>query len=155
MKEITVYRYEEIIFAPIEAVFEYVNNDEKIIRWNSMLVENIYENPDDYRLMKPGTTFTSVQRFDKKTIKAASKLVEIDPPYKVVVHAESKEGTSIARYQLSPMNGGTKLVVEASIIPKNGFYWLMTKLLGWTTKFIYQEQFEQLKFVVENEAEEA
>jgi len=37
MKELLVYRFEEVIYAPIYIVFPYVDDDEKIKQWKTVL----------------------------------------------------------------------------------------------------------------------
>jgi hypothetical protein len=152
MKEILVYRYEDVIHAPIDLLFKYVDEDEKIKLWNTMLIENIYDNKENKPIPQPGTKFVTVQKLDKKIIKIDSELIEA--PCKVVIHSHSKEGLSISRYLLSREHDGTRLIVEASLIPRGLFYKLTTKLLGWTAKFVFEEQYENLKRYVENEAED-
>lgn len=149
MKEMLVYRYDNIIQAPIDVVFEYVDKDDKIKLWNTMFIENIYENESDKLLNKPGTNFKTVQRIEKKTFTINSTITEYEAPYKVVMHSKTKEGLSISKYFLTREYNGTRLIVESSIIPSNIFYQTITKLLGWTGKYIYEEQYENLKKYVE------
>ncbi|WP_256814882.1 hypothetical protein [Cytobacillus sp. Bac17] len=68
------------------------------------------------------------------------------------MHSHSKEGLSISKYLLSREHNGTRLIVEASLVPSNFFYKLTTRLLGWTAKFVFEEQYQNLKRYVENEA---
>ncbi|WP_242061706.1 hypothetical protein [Cytobacillus firmus] len=81
-------------------------------------------------------------------------MIEYEAPHKVVMHSHSKEGLSISKYFLSREHDGTRLIVEASLVPSNFFYKLTTKFLGWTAKFVFEEQYQNLKKYVENEAEE-
>lgn len=152
MKEMLVYRYEDVIHAPIDLVFKYVDDDEKIKLWNTMLIENIYEDEENKPVPVPGTKFVTVQKLDKKIIKIGSELIEYKAPHKVVMHSHSKEGLSISKYLLSREHNGTRLIVEARLVPSNFFYKLTTRLLGWTAKFVFEEQYQNLKRYVENEA---
>ncbi|WP_243459509.1 hypothetical protein [Metabacillus bambusae] len=61
---------------------------------------------------------------------------------------------SISKYFLSREYHGTRLIVEASLIPSNIFYKITTKLLGWTSKLIFDELYQNLKAYVENEVED-
>lgn len=151
MKEQKVFTYENVIEAPIDFVFDCINDDEKIKQWNEFLIENIYNSDEDKKASRPGTTFQTVQRVGKKTFTIDSELIEFKAPHLIVMHAHSKEGTSITHYKLSEENERTKLTVEASLIPSNFFYMLATKMFGWLGKFAYQEQFEKLKEYVEDE----
>ncbi|MBM7603151.1 uncharacterized protein YndB with AHSA1/START domain [Metabacillus crassostreae] len=153
MEEIVVYRYDEYIDAPIDIVFSYVNDDDKIKQWNTMFIENIYESAKDQHMYKKGISFKSVQKLDKKTITVDTHIVEYEAPYKIIMHSTTKEGVSISKYLLTREYSGTRLVVEASLIPSNIYYKLMTKIFGRFTKFIYEEQYNNLKEYVENEVQ--
>lgn len=151
MEEILVYRYDEYIDAPLDMVFSYVNDDDKIKQWNTMFIENIYESVEDQYQYKKGTTFKTVQQIEKKTITVDTQIIEYVAPYKIIMQSTTKEGVSISKYLLTREYNGTRLVVEASIIPSNIFYKIMTKIIGRFTKFIYEEQYNKLKVYVENE----
>lgn len=147
MKEKLLFRLEEFIAAPIDVVFDYLDDDEKIRRWNDFFVENIYENGKQENV--PGTRFTSVQRIEKKTIRTEIVLTEYDPPNKIIMEGYSKEGKAFTRYFLYREYDGTKLVMESSIIPSNLYYRIITKLFGGLGKFLYKEQVQRLKEYLE------
>ncbi|CAM3891656.1 SRPBCC family protein [Lederbergia lenta] len=153
MKEILVYRFEEVIHAPIDIVFNYVDDDEKIKLWNTLFIENIYDTEDGKPVYKQGTKFKTVQKIDKKVITVDSELIEYTAPNKIIMHSITKEGISISKYFLSRDYDGTKLIVEASIIPSNFYYQLMTKMFRWASKYVFEEQYNNLKTYIENEVE--
>lgn len=154
MKEMLVYRFEEVINAPLDVVFDYVNDDEKIKLWNTLFIENIYETEESKHEYKPGTKFKTVQKIDKKTITIDTVVIEYDAPYKIVMHSTSKEGLSISKYFLSREYNGTRLIVEASLIPSNIFYQIITKMFGWAGKMLFEEQYQNLIAYIENEVED-
>ncbi|WP_156153559.1 hypothetical protein [Domibacillus robiginosus] len=47
MQEMVVFTIFKVIEAPIEEVFAYLTDDEKIKEWNSLFVENIYDSEED------------------------------------------------------------------------------------------------------------
>jgi uncharacterized protein YndB with AHSA1/START domain len=143
MEEKLLFRLEEFIDAPIDVVFDYLDDDDKIRRWNDFFVENIYENGKQESI--PGTKFTSVQRIEKKTIRTEIVLTEYDPPNKIIMEGYSKEGKAFTRYFLYKEYDGTRVVMESSIIPSNLYYRIITKLFGGLGKFLYKEQVQQLK----------
>jgi uncharacterized protein YndB with AHSA1/START domain len=147
MEEKLLFRLDEFIAAPIDVVFDYLDDDEKIQRWNEYFVENIYENGKQENL--PGTKFVSVQRFEKKTIRTDIVLTEYDPPNKIIMEGYSKEGTAFTRYFLYKEEDGTRIVMESSIIPKNLYYRIITKLFGGLGKFIYKDQINNLREYLE------
>ncbi|WP_368504962.1 hypothetical protein AB3N04_04755 [Alkalihalophilus sp. As8PL] len=77
-----------------------------------------------------------------------------DPPYKIIMHATSKEGISVSSYILTREYDGTRLVVEASIIPANFYYKIMTKLFGWSTKYVFDDHYKKLKPYIEEEVKD-
>ena len=64
-------------------------------------------------------------------------MIEYNAPHRIVMHSIAKEGLSISKYILYREYSGTKLIVEARIIPSN----------------IYEEQYQNLKTYIENEVE--
>ncbi|WP_062351906.1 SRPBCC family protein [Bacillus kwashiorkori] len=151
MEEILAYRFEEYIDAPIDVVFQYVDEDEKIKLWNTMFVENIYETETGKQESYIGVKFKSIQKIEKKTITIDCEIMEYEPPYKVVIHSHTKEGMNITRYTLLREHHGTKIVVEASIVPSNLFYKIMTKMFRWAGKIMFEEQFKNMKTYIETE----
>lgn len=147
MEEKLLFRLEEFIYAPIEVVFDYVDDDEKIKLWNDYFIENLYEN--ERKINSPGSKFISVQKFGKKEISVEVELLEYEEPHKIIMVSHSKEGTSYTRYFLSEEDGGTKLVMESTMIPKNTYYRMITKLFGGLGKFVYEEQIQALKNYIE------
>ncbi|WP_010095265.1 SRPBCC family protein [Ornithinibacillus scapharcae] len=147
MEEKLLFRLEEFIDAPIEVVFDYVDDDEKIKLWNDYMIENIYEN--ETKKNTPGSKFISVQQFGRKKISVEVELLEFEPPNKIIMVSDSKEGTSYTRYFLTREYDGTRLVMESSIIPKNTYYRILTKLFGGLGKYVYEEQIQALKDYVE------
>jgi hypothetical protein len=150
MKELGVYRFEEIIEVPIKDLFDYLNKDEHVLKWNSMIVENIYEGSEDD--IGEGSIVTTVQKIDKKVYSFEAELIEYKPPYRATIKTKTKEGTSITRYRLTPVGNPTKLEVEASLIPSNWFYKILVKLTGWASKYVFDEQYKNfVTYVYEQE----
>ncbi|WP_042220642.1 SRPBCC family protein [Oceanobacillus manasiensis] len=153
MKEQKVFTIEDVIEAPIELVFDCINDDEKIKQWNELLIENIYPSREAKEAALPGTKFQTVQLVGKKVFTIDSELIEFAAPHLIVMNSYSKEGTSITRYKLNQENKSTRLTLESSMIPSNLYYLILTKMTGWLAKFAFQEQFEKLKDYVEEEQE--
>ncbi|KZS45538.1 hypothetical protein AWU65_06185 [Paenibacillus glucanolyticus] len=145
--EITMEVYIE---ADIEDVFPYVNNDEKIKLWNTLMIENIYHSDAERNCRIPGTRYTSVQQISDKTYRAEAEILEFNPPYLVSVGATTKEGYSTTRYILSRSGSGTLVQLHSSTLPSNLFYKILIKLLGgWSTRLVWKGQFDNLKKVAE------
>ncbi|WAA13113.1 SRPBCC family protein [Fervidibacillus halotolerans] len=150
MKEIVVFRCNEEIDAPIDVVFQYLNEDEKIKLWNPLLIENLYEeNRNDQAQPKPSGKFKTVQKIGNHKITVDVELKEYNPPYKVVLQSHSKEGISITKYYLSKKDTKTHLFVEESIIPSNLWYKLVAKLFSKAGLIPFKKQYKNLKLYVE------
>ncbi|WLR44496.1 SRPBCC domain-containing protein (plasmid) [Bacillus carboniphilus] len=149
MKEMLVFKIEKYIHCPLEVVFDYINDDEKIEQWNTLYVENIYHTKDNKKAYEKGTVFTSVQKIQKKTFKLKTEITQYNPPYEIIMHSYSKEGTTITKYILRRSEQGTILTLECRLIPSNYYYKVVTKLFGWSMKFIMEEQIENLHALLE------
>ena len=144
MNEIIVFTYEELIDAPIDLVFTYLNKDEHVQQWNEFIVRNTYEKHSEDEL-EAGSTYQTVQKVGKKEFIFQAEILDYKPPFRAVVKTETKEGISITRYQLSQDTDGTLFKVEASITPSNVRYKFLTTLFGWMNRFIYKDIYQ--KFV--------
>lgn len=149
LERLNVANIELYIDAPIDYVFKCLDDDAIIVKWNSFLIENIYETPDDYLYPKPGMKFQSVQRFGKKQYTFDAEMTAYNSPYHVGLKVSTKEGISFTDYYLERAGSHTKLIVELSTIPSNWWQRTLTKLFGWAAKGMYQEEYEKLKEYVE------
>lgn len=141
---------EVYIETDIEEVFPYINDDDKIKRWNTLMIENIYRSDAERNCRIPGTRYTSVQQIDDKTYRVEAEILEFDPPYLVTVGAATKEGYSTTKYILSRSGSGTLVQLHSSTVPSNLFYKILIKLLGrWSLKLVWKGQFDNLKKVAE------
>ncbi|KGA98492.1 hypothetical protein AJ85_07570 [Alkalihalobacillus alcalophilus ATCC 27647 = CGMCC 1.3604] len=141
MKEILCYEFEKDIDAPIEVVFECLNEDRHVLEWNSQILEHIYDGEESE--LKEGSTYKTKQQIGKKIIILEAQYNIFQPPYLAEVKSKSKEGISRTKYTLSKNEYGTHFQVEVFLIPKNWFVSMMTKMFKWSFKFIYDEQFNQ------------
>ncbi|WP_019241815.1 MULTISPECIES: SRPBCC family protein [Bacillus] len=153
MEEVLVYKIKESIEAPIEKVFSFLSDDDKIKVWSQIFVENIYESEQDKLECKPGTKYKTVSKFNKKIITTEAVLLEYDFPYSTAVQGNTDQGVMTTRYLLEAYEKDnqivTRLMLETYIVPKNWYYKLMVKLLGWTSKIMMEEELEKLKTIAE------
>ncbi|WP_413377557.1 SRPBCC family protein [Alkalihalobacillus sp. 1P02AB] len=152
MKEIKVYRLEKEMEAPLELVFDFMINDDKVALWSSLIVENRYEQEADKYNYKIGTKFTTVQKVGKKVVEAETVVTAYDPPYSIEMHATTKEGVSISKYTLERIGPNTNIVLEASMIASNRYYHMLYSVIGRLAKFMMDEEMNRLREVVEQEA---
>lgn len=153
MKEIHCYHFDTEIIAGIDVVFECLNKDEHVLKWNSQIVENRYDgNEDDLTV---GSTYTTVQKVGKKIYELEAKCTKYDPPYNAAVETETKEGVSKTEYKLIETEEGTKFIVDVYFVPSNWIYHISMKMLKWSFKYLYDEQFEAfVNYIYELEAEQ-
>lgn len=153
MKELMAYRFKEFIDAPITLVYECLHKDEHVLNWNTMIVEHIYEGREDE--MGVGSRFKSKQKIGKKEYTFETEVLVHEPPHRITMKTTTKEGTNFTRYELIERDGGTQLLVEASLVPKNVAYFLAGKLTLWMSKFVFDEQYLAfIQYVYEQQSHE-
>ncbi|KFM99756.1 hypothetical protein DJ93_5048 [Bacillus clarus] len=101
------FALEIVIQAPIDVVFDYVDNDEKIKEWSTLIVDNYYSSNVDIENPRVGDKYVSVQKIGKKTYEFEVKLLEHDAPFIVSVGGETNQGYSITTYMLEEHEEGT------------------------------------------------
>ncbi|SFH94941.1 MULTISPECIES: SRPBCC family protein [unclassified Bacillus (in: firmicutes)] len=143
------FALEIVIQAPIDIVFDYVNNDEKIKEWNTFIVENRYASNVDKKNPRVGDKCISVQKIGKKIFEVEVELLEYDAPYIVSVGGEMKQGYSTTTYILEEDEEGTVLTLISEYEPRNLFYNIVYKLTGWMSRGLYMQEIERLAECVE------
>jgi len=138
------FAIEIVIPAPIDVVFDYVHNDEKILEWSTFMVENRYPSNVDVENPREGDKYISVQKMGKKIYEFEAEILEYDEPYIVSVGCEMKQGYTAVTYMLEEDEEGTSLTLIVEFEPKNFLYKIMYKLTGWMTRGIYMGEMERL-----------
>ncbi|PHB59363.1 SRPBCC family protein [Bacillus toyonensis] len=138
------FAIEIVIPAPIDVVFDYVHNDEKILEWSTFMVENRYPSNIDVEKPREGDKYIYVQKMGKKIYEFEAEILEYDEPYIVSVGCEMKQGYTAATYMLEEDEEGTSLTLIVEFEPKNFIYKIMYKLTGWMTRAVYMGEMERL-----------
>ncbi|WP_336770205.1 SRPBCC family protein [Bacillus bombysepticus] len=139
------YALEIVIEAPIDVVFDYVDNDEKIKEWNTLLVENRYPSNVDKENPRIGDRYITVQQIGKKKFENEVELLDHNAPYTVSVGGGMKQGYSTTTYLLEEIEADvTLLTVVVEYEPSNLYYRILYKLTGWMSRGLFMEQFERL-----------
>ncbi|MGG5737263.1 SRPBCC family protein [Bacillus cereus group sp. IBL03679] len=144
------FSLEIVIYAPIDLVFDYVDSDEKIKEWSTLIVENRYPSNVDKTNPRIGDRYVTVQKIGKKIYEHEVELLEHDAPYIVSVGGEMKQGYSFSTYMLEEVEGGTLLTVIVDYEPRNLFYNIIYKLTGWMSRGLYMQEIERLAECVES-----
>ncbi|CAM4273925.1 hypothetical protein BAMA_15420 [Bacillus manliponensis] len=145
------YAFEVVIDAPIDVVFDYIHNDEKIKEWNTFIVENRYLDGASKENPHVGDRYLSIQKIGKKMIEVEVELLEYDAPYVAAVGGDMKEGYSVTTYMLEEKSDGTLLTMMVEYEPRNFYYKLLYKVTSWMTRAVYMQQVERLVECVESE----
>ncbi|EPZ0459748.1 SRPBCC family protein [Bacillus sp. CD3-5] len=138
------FAIEIVIPAPIDVVFDYVNNDEKIMEWSTFMVENRYPPHVDVNNPREGDKYISVQKMGKKIYELEAEILECEAPYIVSIGCEMKQGYTAATYMLEEDEEGTSLTLIIEFEPKSFLYKIMYKLTGWMTRAVYMGEMERL-----------
>ncbi|WP_284139386.1 hypothetical protein [Virgibacillus sp. LDC-1] len=154
MKEIHCFRFEAEIYTNIDLVSECLNKDEHVLKWNTQIIENIYDGSEDD--LGEGATFITRQKIGKKVYELQGKYTKYDPPNYASVETETKEGISKTEYSMEETPEGTNFIVNVSLVPSNWIYKLATHMFKWSFKYVYNEQFERfIEYVYDVEYERA
>ncbi|NRG47688.1 SRPBCC domain-containing protein, partial [Bacillus sp. CRN 9] len=150
--EIHCYKFESEINSDINLVFECLNKDKHVLKWNTQIIENLYDGHEDD--LKEGSTFITRQKIGKKIYELQGSYTKYNPPYHGKVETKTKEGVSKTEYILEEIPDGTKFIVKVSLVPSNWFYKVATNILKWSFKYIYDEQFKNfIEYVYQLEYE--
>lgn len=144
------FAFEVVIEAPVDVVFDYIHDDEKIKEWNTLIVEHQYLDGASKENPRVGDCYISVQKIGKKVLEVEVELLQYDAPYIVSVGGEMKEGYSVTSYMLEEQENGTLLTMIVDYEPSNLFYRILYKLTGWMSHGLYMEQVERLVDCIES-----
>jgi uncharacterized protein YndB with AHSA1/START domain len=142
------FTYSMDINAPIERVFDLIDDPEKIKQWMDGLEGTTFpegRNPDN----PVGTKF-------KQRIKEGSRIQEYDgevmsyeKPKNLSVKVANKQIAVLVDYNLSPIAGGTRLDYACEVFCFSWIARVMGRLFGWLMKSILRKQMDNLKAVAE------
>jgi uncharacterized protein YndB with AHSA1/START domain len=145
------YTIEIDIEAPIKEVFKTLTDDEEMKQWNDFFVENRYHSDEERIQNRPGTKYTAVIRLGDKTYEYEGELIEYQAPYRIVVHATTREGENTATYECRAIDDDTtRVTLHVEFKPNNMVYNLLGKSVNWYNTALYKVQFEALKEYIEN-----
>ncbi len=144
--------YKQEIAAPVETVFEFLDDDEKRKLWMEGLEQISY--PDGQPAGDPvGTRFREVLREGGRSVEYEGEVLGYEKPRHLSVQIfREKCFTVTVDYRLQPTEAGTLLEYECRLAFGNIFYRVMGYLFGWLTKRILKKQMAKLKELAEAEA---
>ena len=141
--------YQMDINAPIEKVFDLVDDDEKIKLWMEGLEETIYTSPQDSENPVGGTF--------KQKIREGGRVTEYDgvvTAYEKPNHLGVQIGNASFKmqvdYRFSKISTGTRLNYETDMVNPSWFARIMGTLFSWLTKRILNKHMANLKALAES-----
>jgi uncharacterized protein YndB with AHSA1/START domain len=148
MIEMTKLEQSVVINRPIEEVFAFVTDIEKISQWMSELVEakQTSEGP-----MGVGTTISAVASPLGRRVESTQEVVEYEPNRKFAIKSTAGPVPSEDAYTFESVAGGTKVtrVTEAEV---GGFFKLAEPLFARTMRRQFETNFANLKDLLEAQA---
>ncbi|WP_299462423.1 SRPBCC family protein [uncultured Gimesia sp.] len=143
--------YHQEILAPIDVVFSYLEDDEKMKLWMEGL-ESI-EYPEGKHVDNPvGTQFIHTIREGGHTQQYHGTVTEFDPPTLIAVELHSAAFQISVTYELTSAGRKTQFDYHCEIVLASLFHRLMGFLFWWLTKRLLKSQMTKLKELSEQEA---
>ena len=138
-----------VINRPIEEVFAFVTDVEKMPQWSAELVEakKTSEGP-----VGVGTTFSAVAKVLGKRMENDHEVSEYEPNSKFAFKPTSGPVQLEIEYTFESVAGGTKFTVVAEA-ETGGFFKLAAPILARTMQRQYKTNFANLKDLLEAQAE--
>jgi carbon monoxide dehydrogenase subunit G len=137
--------HSDVIKAPVEKVFEFMNNPEKELLWRPELIEmeQISEGPPNV-----GTTYREVTEFMGKKMETTAEITEYVPNKISSMKSTSGPISFELRGKFEPVEGGTRVTmeIEGEI---GGFFKVAESVVIKIAKKQMEKQFERLKTLLE------
>lgn len=143
--------YHEEILAPIEIVFDFLNDDEKMKLWMEGLESTEYpegKNDDD----PVGTIFVQTIREGGHSQQYAGIVTEYDPPTLIGVQLQSNAFRVDVTYELTDRGRKTDLDYTCELVFASLFYRIIGVLFKGLTNRILKNQMKLLKQLSEQAA---
>ena len=143
--------YQLQINAPIEKVFDLVDDDDKIKLWMEGLEETIYTSPQD-RENPVGTTFKQKIREGGRVTEYDGVVTAYEKPKHLGVQISNSSFAMQVDYRFTSTPTGTRLDYVAEMVDPSWFTRLMSKLFSWLTNRILHKHMKNLKALGERQA---
>jgi uncharacterized protein YndB with AHSA1/START domain len=141
-------KYTLAINAPVEKVFNLVDDDEKLKLWMEGLEETVYTSEVD-REKPVGTKFRQKIREGGRLVAYEGEVTAYDKPHHLGVRIGNKQFSMQVDYRFSSIETGTRLDYSAAMIEATWFARLVGKLFSGLTKRILNKQMAALKTLAE------
>lgn len=143
--------YQQEIIAPIEVVFSFLSDDEKMKLWMEGL-ESI-EYPQGKNLENPvGVEFIQTLREGRQTQQYTGTVTEYKPPTLIAFELHSHAFQMNVTYELTGQGRKTQLDYHAELVFASLFHRIIGFLFGGLTKRILNSQMKRLSLLSEQES---
>jgi carbon monoxide dehydrogenase subunit G len=140
--------YTQHIAAPIERVFAWVDDEEKLRAWMDGLEETI--DPEGRgRERRVGTRFRQRIREGGRLVEYEGEVTAYEKPRHIGVRIGNAMFACEVDYRFAPEGQGTRLDYRAEFLYRHWLARVMGALFGWLTWRILKKQIAKLKAVAE------
>lgn len=145
------HQYTIDIDAPIETVFDLIDNPEKSKLWMEGLEDTTYTS-DDTKAMGAGTTFKQRIREGAQVVEYDGEITHYRKPEYLAMHIGDGNFTMHVEYKLVPLDSGTRLHYASEGEVHTWYGQVMEALYSWFTKRIIDRHLDKLKQMAEDPA---
>jgi len=140
--------YSVEIKAPIDKVFNCVEDTEKMKQWMEGLEETTYTSDRD-PANPVGTKFKQKIREGGRVQEYDGEVLAYEKPKHLAVRIGNKFFHAVADYRFAPTHEGTRLDYTCNVTCHSWFIRVMAFMFGWLTKRILRKQMTKLKELAE------
>lgn len=139
------------IAAPIEKVFDLIDNPEKCKMWMDGLEETVYTS-DEHQNRGSGTTFKQRIREGAQVVEYDGEITHYRPSEHLAMRIGDGNFTMHVEYTLTPLEHGTRLHYSSEGEVHTWYGQVMEALYSWFTTRIIDKHLDTLKRLAEDPA---
>lgn len=143
--------YQQEIIAPIDVVFSFLNDDEKMKLWMEGLESTEYPNGENAE-NPVGTEFIQIIREGGLTQQYTGMVTEYEPPTLLAVKLQSNAFQINVTYELTDLGRKTQLDYHCELVFASLFHRIVGFLFCGLTKRILNTQMKKLSLLAEQES---
>ncbi len=138
------------IQAPIETVFDWIENNDKVPLWMEGLESTEYtSNRDPKNLV--GTTFKQRMTEFGRTVEYAGEITDHQFPHNLAVRLKHPRFTMHVTYKLNDTSQGVCLQYQVELVEGDGVVSKLTKMMDWYLKKVASSQLKKIKQLAEQD----
>jgi uncharacterized protein YndB with AHSA1/START domain len=129
---------------PVEQVFSFLTDPEKLMMWQSNLVKAVILTSGPLRL---GSRFREVRRLGPRETEVQGEVSEFELNQRLATKTSTTPHVRVS-YSLAPEQAGTRLSYKFEMLP-TGLVWLLQPMILGSIKKDTASDFEKLKQLLE------